>query len=190
MSEALPPSTLNMSKMKSLPENFAPGKDDVICGRGKKCYNHIGNNRFRERVERTLDEYRKAHTKLDKSNVLNKVIDEVRAASGVGGFVKQDSAGCWYEVGDFLAREKTSQAFRDALSESYKSSSVSKKKKREQEVKVVVKSETPFLGDEFDLASRLNRLRAEKGTKRMEYKYCIYMTTFILTQKLHHRRIY
>lgn len=37
------------------------------------------------------------------------------------------------EVGDFLAREKTSQTFRDALHERYKSSNVAKKKRRQEE---------------------------------------------------------
>ena len=38
-----------------------------------------------------------------------------------------------YEVGDFLAREKTSQAFRDVLHDKYKSSNTSKKKRRQEE---------------------------------------------------------
>jgi len=80
-----------------------------------------------------LDEYSKAKSKLDKSGVLATVVDQIRAASPGGGFVKQDEKGRWYEVGDFLAREKTSQAFRDALHERYKSSNVAKKKRRQEE---------------------------------------------------------
>jgi hypothetical protein len=61
-------------------------------------------------------------------------VDQVRHQSPSGGFVKQDeNTGRWYEVGDFLAREKTSQAFRDALHERYKSSNVSKKNRRREE---------------------------------------------------------
>jgi hypothetical protein len=49
----------------------------------------------------------------------------------IGGFIKKDSAtGLWFQVGEFLAREKTSQAFRDALHDSYKSSNSSRKKRR------------------------------------------------------------
>lgn len=43
----------------------------------------------------------------------------------LGGFVKCIN-GTWYEVGDFLAREKTSQCFRDALASHYSSSAQSK----------------------------------------------------------------
>jgi hypothetical protein len=72
-------------------------------------------------------------TKLEKSYILSDVVEKVRANSGVGGFVKKDKEGRWYEVGDFLAREKTSQAFRDVLHDKYKSSNTSKKKRRQEE---------------------------------------------------------
>jgi hypothetical protein len=121
------------SSMTLLADDFVPSDYDVICGRGKKCYNHEGNERFRKRVIGMLDEYSRAKSKLDKSGVLASVVDQVRAASPNGGFVKQNETGQWYEVGDFLAREKTSQAFRDALHESYKSSNVAKKKRRQEE---------------------------------------------------------
>ncbi|KAL7570269.1 hypothetical protein ACA910_020690 [Epithemia clementina (nom. ined.)] len=121
-------------RMRRLPVDFIPSEDDVICGRGKKCYSHIGNDRFKIRVHSVLGLYRSARTKLDKSKVLNMVVEQVRQNSPSGGFVKQDETGRWHEVGDFLAREKTSQVFRDALHENYKSSSVSKKKRRQEEL--------------------------------------------------------
>ena len=121
-------------RMRRLPLDFVPSDDDVICGRGKKCYSHIGNDRFRTRVHSVLSLYRSAKNKLDKSKVLNMVVDQVRYNSPSGGFVKQDETGRWHEVGDFLAREKTSQVFRDALHENYKSSNVSKKKRRQEEL--------------------------------------------------------
>lgn len=121
------------SNMTPLPANFEPGPDDVICGRGKKCYNHVGNERFRLRVLTYLEEYSATKSKLEKSGVLSKVVDAVRQQSPDGGFVKQDEKGNWHEVGDFLAREKTSQSFRDALHDRYKSSNISKKKRRQDE---------------------------------------------------------
>lgn len=162
---------MNNRTTRNLPSSFTPGKDDVICGRGKKCYNHVGNIRFSERVERLLDEYRQARSKVDKSNILNKVVDEVRAASGIGGFVKQDSNGGWYEVGDFLAREKTSQAFRDALSDTYKSSSIAKKKKRMEDSKNGASIKNAYIGVELDLASRFDRLRAKQGNSSIDQVY-------------------
>jgi len=119
-------------QMTPLSKNFSPGYDDVICGRGKKCYNHIGNERFRQRVHTMLDDYANAKSKIDKSAVLSRLMSAVRRSSPNGGFVKQNEAGLWFEVGDFLAREKTSQAFRDALHERYKSSNSSKRRRRQQ----------------------------------------------------------
>jgi hypothetical protein len=151
------------SNMTPLPANFEPGPDDVICGRGKKCYNHIGNERFRHRVLTFLEEYSLAKSKLDKSGVLSKVVDEVRQQSPNGGFVKQDEYGKWHEVGDFLAREKTSQSFRDALHERYKSSNLSKKKRRQEEQS---KNSSGSLGSmitrsEYEISSRLERISNE-----------------------------
>lgn len=150
-------------RMTLLPEDFSPSDDDVICGRGKKCYAHIGNDRFRKRVTGMLGEYQKARSKLDKSKVLSDVVEQVRLNSPRGGFVKQDSDGRWYEVGDFLAREKTSQAFRDALHENYKSSNVAKKKRRQQD---------PTRSDKFiklhsdgDIARRMEKLTFDQSRK-------------------------
>lgn len=158
------------SNMTPLPENFEPGPDDVICGRGKKCYNHIGNERFRQRVLTFLDEYSKAKSKLDKSGVLSKVVQEVRQNSPSGGFVKQDANGAWFEVGDFLAREKTSQAFRDALHDRYKSSNLSKKKRRQEEqAKSQQKAYSKIVRSEYDISSRLERLSNEViGTREWQ----------------------
>lgn len=120
--------------MTLLPEDFVPGDNDVICGRGRKIFMHPGNERFRLMVSECLEEYSNTVTKLEKSYILCDIVAQVRANAPNGGFVKKDSKdGRWYEVGDFLAREKTSQAFRDALHEQYKSSNTAKKIRRQAE---------------------------------------------------------
>eukprot|EP00522_Entomoneis_paludosa_P006296 CAMPEP_0172448956 /NCGR_PEP_ID=MMETSP1065-20121228/7822_1 /TAXON_ID=265537 /ORGANISM="Amphiprora paludosa, Strain CCMP125" /LENGTH=664 /DNA_ID=CAMNT_0013200551 /DNA_START=187 /DNA_END=2181 /DNA_ORIENTATION=+ len=130
-------------KMKPLPEDYEPGEHDVLCGRGNACLRHKGNVQFRTIVRGFLPQYSKAVTKPDKSAILLAVIEAVREKTPDGGFIKKDpSSGRWYEVGDFLAREKTSQAFRDELHDRYTSSTFSKKQRRrekqrrlEQEIK-------------------------------------------------------
>jgi len=104
----------------------------VIIGRGKKCYKHSGNLKFRETVQSRLAEYSLAHSKSSKSMIL---MDTVRSVHRTGGFIKMDSStGRWMTVGTFLAREKTSQTFRDILSDGYKSSKAAKKKRRQAQV--------------------------------------------------------
>lgn len=125
---------IGSQNMVLLPEGFGPGNNDVICGRGRKCVNHVGNARFRDIVAGYLERYSNATAKLEKSYILSDIVCKVRQASPNGGFVKKDPlSGRWYEVGDFLAREKTSQAFRDALHNQYKSSNTAKKKRRQAE---------------------------------------------------------
>ena len=168
----------NASNMTPLPANFEPGPDDVICGRGKKCYNHIGNERFRLRVLTYLEEYSAAKSKLEKSGVLSKVVDAVRQQSPDGGFVKQDDKGNWHEVGDFLAREKTSQSFRDALHDRYKSSNISKKKRRQDEQSRQTTSSTSSRAmmiqeprSDYEMSTRLERLSNELLNSRKSIIY-------------------
>lgn len=80
-----------------------------------------------------VEQYSSASSRQDKSDILSTIVTEVRMASPEGGFIKQETKnGRWFEVGDFLAREKVSQAFRDALHESYRSSKKYKHEKRRQ----------------------------------------------------------
>ena len=87
-----------------LPVGYTLGDNDVYCGRGNLCYNHIGNRRFRTIISANLDRYTTAKTKTDKTTIIYEIVDHVRATSPNGGFVRQDRAsGRFYEVGDFLA---------------------------------------------------------------------------------------
>jgi hypothetical protein len=122
-----------VQSMALLPEDFVPGDDDVICGRGRNCFNHNGNERFRRIVTGYLEQYSKSSSKMEKSYILSDIVAKVRKSSpNGGGFVKKcPETKRFYEVGCFLAREKTSQAFRDALHDQYKSSNSAKKKRRQ-----------------------------------------------------------
>jgi hypothetical protein len=115
-------------KMRLLPESFTPSKHDFVCGRGRKIFMHVGNQRFRQLVERRLQEYSNAANKLEKSCIICEMVLYLRTSSPHGGFVKRNSKdGRWYLLGDFLSREKTSQAFRDALVDQHRSIDDSKK---------------------------------------------------------------
>lgn len=120
-------------QMTPLAPGFFPGDDDVLVGRGKKCLVHTGNIRFKQIVATKLSAYLAAECRVDKTAILMEVIAQVRINSPNGGFVKQNpKTAQYFEVGDFLAKEKTAQAFRDALHEYYSSSNPSKKKRRIQ----------------------------------------------------------
>jgi len=90
-----------------------------------------GNQRLRIIVDAFVERYANSTSRQDKSDILSTIVNTVRGNSPYGGFVKEDTTtGRWYEVGDFLAREKVSQAFRDALSHAYRSSKKYKHEKR------------------------------------------------------------
>ena len=122
----------NFDDKTLLPPSFVPGPYDVICKRGKSAKNHEGNQRYRTLIESALGQYSKADSKMKKSVIVSEIVEFVRSKSPNGGFVKQDEeTGEWYEVGTYLAREKTSQAFRDSLHLQYKSSTKAKKRRRD-----------------------------------------------------------
>ena len=98
-----------------LGKSFQPAENDVVLGRGKGFYNRPGNKRFREIVCQHMSEYQAARTKLDKSMILNGIIDRVRQENN-GRFVKNDKKkGGWIVIDDGLAREKVGHAMREAI---------------------------------------------------------------------------
>eukprot|EP00523_Entomoneis_sp_CCMP467_P023275 CAMPEP_0168830644 /NCGR_PEP_ID=MMETSP0727-20121128/1636_1 /TAXON_ID=265536 /ORGANISM="Amphiprora sp., Strain CCMP467" /LENGTH=361 /DNA_ID=CAMNT_0008883879 /DNA_START=66 /DNA_END=1151 /DNA_ORIENTATION=- len=133
-----------------LAHNFSPGEHDVICGRGKQVYQHEGNVRFRSLVAERMNEYDEAESKAEKTMIVSQIIDHVRNSDPPGGFVRFEE-GAWYEVGDFVAREKVGTQFRDLLHTKYKSSTISKKnrkKSKERQQQRVQVQDRQSSGDE------------------------------------------
>jgi hypothetical protein len=133
----MPSSSTNDKKTaRILPEEFAPGPDQVIIGRGKRCATHEGNLRFRNIVKAELKNYMSTCNKVEKSIILLRVMRQVqRSNKHKIGFVKQDiNTGRWMELSDFASRVAVAQAFRDANSgRGYRSSKQSKQNKRRTE---------------------------------------------------------
>jgi hypothetical protein len=87
--------------MNHLPLDYILGDNDVICGRKRKCIDHVGNKRFQKMVNDCADQYAKARTKQDKTAIINTVINRVHERSSKGGFLKYDPAyWCYYKIGD------------------------------------------------------------------------------------------
>jgi len=116
-------------------KGFYPSKNDVIIGRGKKCYHHKGNAKLRHLVSTQLTAYSCSVTKSEKSGILCAIVKSIRNdPDGSGGFMKQDvKTQLYYDIGDIMAKEKISQTFRDCLQDTYKSSVMYKKKRRQEQ---------------------------------------------------------
>lgn len=90
-----------------------PHENDVMYGRGGGTNHHPGNKRYRLMVESRKVKYVNSK-RLDKPLVALEIIREWRAQLPPGRFLKHnDKTGCWDDVGDKKAREKTSQALRE-----------------------------------------------------------------------------
>ena len=119
-------------KKQPMPHDFELNHFSVICGRGKDCFNWIGNRRFRVLVEMNLEKYSNTMTKSEKTSIVKEIVETIRSAGG--SFVKFEK-GEWYEVGDAAAREKVGALFRDCLHDQYRSSSKAKTARRRQVIK-------------------------------------------------------
>ena len=138
--------------MTLLPCGFRPGPFDVICARGREATKHAGNENFLSIVKSFITQYSQATSRIKKSIIVTRIVDKVREQSPNGGFVKEER-GDWYEVGEHLAREKVGQTFRNLLHGQYKSSAVSKKRRRQRiETKMQEDVEAVLLANE--IASR------------------------------------
>jgi hypothetical protein len=126
---------VNPHGKRQLSPGFRPGPYDVICARGKATFEHEGNKRFRAIVHMHKNAYSNAATKYQKSQIVSHVTNNIRQASQGGGFVKMIN-GCWWEVGDRMAKEKIGQTFRDLLDQQYTSSTKAKARVRIQQRRV------------------------------------------------------
>uniref|UniRef100_A0A7S4IJQ1 DUF6824 domain-containing protein n=1 Tax=Odontella aurita TaxID=265563 RepID=A0A7S4IJQ1_9STRA len=100
---------------------LVPTPMDVICGRGKKSKDHAGNARFHYTIRKYKDEYRTATTKDEKTRISLSVLQELRSSSpsgeGPSRFLKLTGDEKWVDIGDSAAREKISQALREAIAQ-------------------------------------------------------------------------
>jgi hypothetical protein len=106
--------------VKPLDSSYQPGSYDVICGRGKGSYNRPGNKHFRALVATYIPEYQRARSKVDKSAILNSIVDKVRSlvnpeTGEPAQFVKHTKSTGWVQIGDDHAREKVGHAIREAV---------------------------------------------------------------------------
>jgi len=142
-----------------LPKEFVPYKADVIIGRGKKCHKHAGNMRLKQIVLSRLDDYSSAIFQKEKSQILRTIINQIRSYNR-GAFVKQDPKTMrWFKVGDDIAKEKISKAFRDALNRQCHSNKVCINKCIKQQVDTSV----PF---------ELKQLKNYQPTEKIERNQC------------------
>lgn len=110
-----PPRMSSVDDYTMLPEGYVPKDEDVICSWARQNHSHPGNEKFRIVIKDYAQTYLNVSTKYQKSEVIAKIVAEVRSKSPGGGFVKKDFySNRWFEVGDEKARDKVGHAIRKA----------------------------------------------------------------------------
>ena len=96
--------TRNSNKVTPLPDGFRPGINDVICGKGSECFNHVGNKRYRQILNANMELYFSTASKKGKTWLISEIVSDIRQKSYPGGFVRRDLlSGKFFEVGEFGA---------------------------------------------------------------------------------------
>lgn len=85
---------------------------DILCGRHKSAFNHVGNRRFRVTVSIFLSRYLRTPSRLDRSLIMMEIIDTIKEAGG--HFLKSIKGGQWIEICNKEIRNKVGHALRDA----------------------------------------------------------------------------
>ena len=105
---------------------------DVVCARGRKYFNHHGNQVYRKLIDVAKKQYSQAPKRLAKSLIVSQIIDAIQEG---GRFIKLVGKGKNSTIEiceEVFIREKVTQSLRDTLSFKYSSST---KRKKERKVK-------------------------------------------------------
>jgi hypothetical protein len=94
-------------------DDIVPQKMDILCGRDKEAFGHVGNKRFRTLISVRRDSYQNAKANATKTGITQEIVASIRECGG--RFLRKDKqTGVWHEVGDDCAHEKVSHALRGA----------------------------------------------------------------------------
>ena len=114
----------------------APGANDILCGRCKTAFNHVGNKKFRRVIAKELPQYVKGKSKMDKSLMIISTVHMLKEDLGCR-FLKQ-KGDSYVELSDKEARAKVGHAFRD-LAASSSAATPSNKKPQQKRQPVAAK---------------------------------------------------
>jgi len=92
-----------------------PTKNDILCGRGNTCYEHIGNQRFRVIIAVHLPKYTDPKTtRQQKTLLIQKMVEEMYLD---GSRFLRENAGGWCVLSRVEAQAKVGHALRDSAAE-------------------------------------------------------------------------
>ena len=126
----------------TLNKKEVPGKLDILLGRDKVAFSHIGNERFRVIVAMNRERYQSCSSKDAKTRITSEIIKGIHECGG--RFLKFNEMTKTYEEVDYKeAHEKVSHALRSAKDPAEKKAPRKKKT-------IVRKPPTPQENKAFD----------------------------------------
>ena len=139
--------------------------DAVVIGRGRAIKQHPGNLRFLAIVRSHLPSYSTAPTKTQKSNLIMKILKEVRSGDNAD-FIKLVD-GVYRPIEESAARITVAQTIRDELNENYKSSKQHKQRRRFQRKQAsVVQARQPFPITSMNMDKRFLGIQPLSGSRK------------------------
>jgi hypothetical protein len=85
-----------------------PARFDVLLGRGRGYFNHVGNVRYRALIDDLMDRY-EAALKKGKQEITDGIINNIH---GMGGRFLKDHDGVWIPIDEKATRKKIGHSFR------------------------------------------------------------------------------
>ena len=116
---------------------------DVLVGRHKLAFNHVGNRRFRVVVSMFLPRYFENTSRRERSVLNLEIVETIQRAGG--RFLKQTKLGQLVEISDKEKRNKVGHALRDAAAAVTASQNPKKKAKKVMKQETVPKALEKFV---------------------------------------------
>ena len=146
------------------------GLFDVLCGKDKQAYSHVGNKRFRVIVNINLPRYMACKSRFEKSTMIYSLTEELRSSCGIKFMQRakihnkqNGNDDTLIELDSKKSREKVAHALRDAVIIHYKGG---KKKKMKNKKKQKLKLKLKFLL--FIILARVSNLNVTKNKTALE----------------------
>jgi len=94
-------------------DGVVPGEFDILCGRDKRAFNHIGNKRFRVIITTHCKQYQETASRNEKTRITTQIINNLRQV-GCRFLRKNEVTNMYEDMDDEYAHEKVSHALRSA----------------------------------------------------------------------------
>jgi len=107
--------SIKVDPVKEIWIDNEPGHYDVLCNRGRRAFQSIGNRRFRLIIENHASRYDNMKVRAERSMMVISIVKVIENAGG--NFLKQTGKkGTWGKASRVQAKEKVGHALRAALS--------------------------------------------------------------------------